>query len=69
MTLLLVETVRRMLRQTCERLKEVCPAIVEVRAPVLLLWRVSELIVVQEYRMMLETAGELSELFQGLDLS
>jgi len=46
------ETVRRMLRQTCERLKEVCPAIVE------------------EYRMMLEVAaGELSELFQGLDLS
>lgn len=65
MTLLLVETVRRMLRQTCERLKEVCPAIVEVRAPFVAVAR-CELIVIQEYGMMLEVAGELSELFKGL---
>ncbi|KAK2462336.1 hypothetical protein APHAL10511_005642 [Amanita phalloides] len=43
-----VKAVREMIRQTCERLKELCPAIVE------------------DYKLMLDGAGELSELFQGL---
>lgn len=66
MTLLRVETViRRLLRSTCERVRELCPAVVEVRTTVVL-WYLSMLIVDQEYKMMIEVAGELSDLLQGL---
>lgn len=64
MTLLRVETVVRLLRRTCERLTELCPGVVEVRTVVL--WYLTLLIVDQEYRLMMEVAGELSDLLQGL---